>query len=311
MLDILIPTYNRRSYVVSNIAYLQREITKHNLDNLVKIIVSDNFSDDGTYEALQGQDPVPYMKVIQQKENVGLERNALSILNEATSQYVMYLGDDDQVPEGYLKIVVERLSKNPSIGVVIPGVAARYSEGKDIPVRGGGQKERLVNNGFYSQLVYGYLTHQLSGCVFKRDGLYDAYEHIGRYKNIYPFIFFALHCQQTSSTLYLPQMKVAVLEGNKKDWAYNTVGLLDEISNNYNAIFGKNSLKISLCLILICIKQSWRLRTNSIQYHAMAISSIMKMSTFRLPFKFIVIPTMLPFLVKNIASAYLGRDNEK
>jgi glycosyltransferase involved in cell wall biosynthesis len=311
MLDILIPTFNRKRFVVANIAFLEREITKHNLGGLVKIIISDNSSDDGTYDALMAQDPVPYKKVMQQSQNVGLERNALSILNEATSQYVMYLGDDDQVPEGYLKTLVERLSKNPGIGVVIPGVAARYTQGKDVPVRGVGQEECLVSNGYYSQLMYGYLTHQLSGCVFKRDGLFDAYEHIGRYKNIYPFIFFALHCQEKYSTLYLPHMKIAVLEGNKKDWAYNKVGLLDEIANNYNAIYGKNSLKISLCLILICIKQSWRLRTNSIHNHAVAIKSIMNMSTFRLLFKIIVIPAMLPFLFKNSALAYLSRFHEK
>lgn len=299
MLDILIPTFNRKKLVVSNVKYLQQEIKRYELDELVNIIVSDNCSDDGTYEAIEAHRPVSNIELLRQEKNVGLENNALSLLNASSSDYIMYIGDDDLVPEGYLKEVVDKLIVNSDIGLVIPGISAKYFDDSEIPVRGIGQKEYLAPKGFNTQMKYAYLTHQLSGCVFKREGLYKAYQTIGNHKNIYPFIFFALKCQEKYCTLYLPEMKVTVLEGNKKDWAYNQVGLLDEIAKNYNSVFGNNCFKVSLCLILICTKQSWRLRTNSFFYHLTALFSIFRNSELCLFFKIMLVPAMLPFLMKN------------
>ena len=301
MIDILIPTFNRKDFLIPNVSFLEDEIAKYNLAGIVKIIVYDNFSEDGTHEHLVANSKLKNTSVFRQKKNVGLELNALSVLNVSESEYVMYLGDDDRIPEGYLKLIADYVSKNLDIGLILPGIFAVFESGENLPVKRAGSKQRIMKPGFNSQLKYAYLAHQLSGCVFKRDGLFAAYEKLGKNKNIYPFIFFALYCQKTYSTLYLPNMKVAVYEGNKKDWGYNNIGLLNEIARNYDAIFEGGCLRVSLCLMYICLKQSWRLRTNSINNHARAIKTLFKTTEICFVFKVAIIPLMLPFLLKNVS----------
>lgn len=311
MIDILIPTFNRREFLVSNVSFLEREIAEYNLEHIVKIIVYDNFSDDGSYEALAGDEQLRYTNIFRHEKNVGLERNALSVLNVSEAEYVMFLGDDDRLPRGYLNLVVDHLSSDNRIGLVLPGIVARYESGEDVNVKRAGSKREIITSGFKSQLKYGYLTHQLSGCVFKRNGVFEAYEKLGENKNIYPFIFFALYCQQRFSSLYLPDMKVAVFEGNKKDWAYNDVGLLDEIARNYLAVFKGSCLKVSLCLMYICCQQSWRLRTNSVRNHVKAIKFLFNIPEICSAFKVAIVPVMFPFLIKNIVLRNFGKVNAK
>lgn len=311
MIDILIPTYNRRAFLIPNLSFLEQEIAQYKLENIVKIIVYDNSSNDGSYDAVVSDEELRNTNIFRHEKNVGLERNALSVLNASEAKYVMFLGDDDRLPRGYLNLVVDHLSNDNDIGLVLPGITARYESGEDVNVKRAGSKQKIIKSGFISQLKYGYLTHQLSGCVFKRDGIFEAYERLGENKNIYPFIFFALHCQQRFSSLYLPNMKVKVLEGNKKDWAYNDVGLLDEIAKNYLAIFKGSCFKVSLCLMYICCRQSWRLRTNSVSNHVKAIKFLFNTPGICSAFKVVIVPVMFPFLIKNVILRYLLKLNEK
>ena len=311
MIDILIPTYNRRAFLIPNLSFLEQEIAQYNLENIVKIIVYDNASNDGSYDAVVSDEELRNTNIFRHEKNVGLERNALSVLNASEAKYVMFLGDDDRLPRGYLNLVVDHLSNDNDIGLVLPGITARYESGEDVNVKRAGSKQEIIKSGFISQLKYGYLTHQLSGCVFKRDGIFEAYERLEENKNIYPFIFFALYCQQRFSSLYLPNMKVKVLEGNKKDWAYNDVGLLDEIAKNYLAIFKGSCFKVSLCLMYICYQQSWRLRTNSVSNHVKAIKFLFNTPRICSAFKIAIVPVMFPFLIKNVILKHLLKLNEK
>ena len=96
-LDILIPTYNRSLYLLKNLKQLEGYILKNNLEREVSIIVSNNCSTDNTAQIVDGFISKTSINVsyFEQESNLGLEGNALFVLEKATSPYVMYMGDDD------------------------------------------------------------------------------------------------------------------------------------------------------------------------------------------------------------------------
>ena len=52
-LSILIPTYNRKSYLENILEEIWKQIKENNLENYVEVIVSDNGSIDGTKNILK------------------------------------------------------------------------------------------------------------------------------------------------------------------------------------------------------------------------------------------------------------------
>jgi glycosyltransferase involved in cell wall biosynthesis len=112
LLTILIPTYNRVNDLLYNLRLLEPIIIKNNLKYKIAILISDNNSSDST-----GQIVSEYLKtseleirLFNQTENIGLEKNALFCLAKATSEYIMYLSDDDYVREEYVCTVINTIS---------------------------------------------------------------------------------------------------------------------------------------------------------------------------------------------------------
>ena len=110
-LSICIPTYNRKEKVVVQVRKLLSQINTLNQE-LIEVLVSDNCSDDGTYDALLGvachDDNV---KIFFQPENRGLVGNLYFLFNNAVGEYVWFLSDDDQLKENSVPSVLELLNK--------------------------------------------------------------------------------------------------------------------------------------------------------------------------------------------------------
>src|ERR1051325_1586927 len=124
MLDILIPTYKRKVDLLNNLYLLKKQITNDKLEHIVKIIVSDNCSNDGTEETIHNfiiSFPEIKLEYYKQNENIGLEKNAVFILSKSVSEYVMFLGDDDMLPEGYINFCVDEIKHDNLLGCIIPG----------------------------------------------------------------------------------------------------------------------------------------------------------------------------------------------
>lgn len=120
MIDILIPTYNRAKFLAKNILLLNKQIESRGLQKYFRIIVSDNCSSDNTSDALSEVEGVLSVRMLRyrQEKNIGLEPNALFLLGKATSEYVMYLGDDDYLPDGYLNFVIEKIKEDDAYCII-------------------------------------------------------------------------------------------------------------------------------------------------------------------------------------------------
>lgn len=262
-IDILIPTYNRNKFLAGNLFLLNELIAGENLTSSYKILISDNNSDDGTVEsAKEVLDMISVDgKLFRQSTNIGLEQNALFLLRHSTSEYVMFLGDDDYIPDGYLTYVVQTIKDNPETCAVVPGFSNLFADGSITSNRFANFPERHFSKGFLSIIRNSQFGHQLSGLVLRRDQLYDTYVKEKRFRNIYLFIFFLGYNIKRGSCYYAPRYQVHVSQGNAKDWQYDDSGLLTEIFKNYYILYGF-SMKSFLCCLAFTWQQSWRLRIS-------------------------------------------------
>lgn len=260
-LNILIPTYNRGTDLVYNLQLLLNYIQKNSLDN-VSIILSNNCSTDNTMTVL-AQFSLTYPKIIQvyeQSQNIGLENNALFCLEQATADFVMYLGDDDYIDERYLLAILKAIENIKELTCVIPSFVGILPNKQIIPNSGRdiGLSSQLYEKGFSSCRINSHRGHQLSGLVFKREGLLSAYREAG-VNNLYPFIFFVAYTALNGKVYHITDypVKVTQVPQSKKDWGYGEDGLLNDIFDNYKGlhinIFQRTALELTMLY-----KQPWR-----------------------------------------------------
>jgi glycosyltransferase involved in cell wall biosynthesis len=96
-LSICIPTYNRKEKVIHQIErIIQSGILKSG--NEVELVVSDNCSDDNTYDSLfslfHDQDGI---SLYHQNNNLGLVGNLYFLFDIAKGEYIWFLSDDDPI----------------------------------------------------------------------------------------------------------------------------------------------------------------------------------------------------------------------
>lgn len=262
-IDILIPTYNRADFLLKNLLLLNEQIVENRLLDYFRLIISDNCSADNTLEILgELSKSLPAeLAYYTQENNIGLEKNAIFLLSKSSAEYVMYLGDDDYLPDGYLQFLVDSIGAG-RISCIIPGFSILYKDGLVTPSRNANFDIKQFEPGFETVCEISHFGHQLSGLVTKRAGLYQAYTKASEYRNIYPFIFFVTFCMMRGATLYAPKFQVLVSQGNSKDWQYDASGLLIDIFKNYKIAFGEDESKAAQACLSFARKQYWRLRVG-------------------------------------------------
>lgn len=307
MIEILIPTFNRSSDLVKNINLINGLVKTEGLDNKFRIIISNNASTDDTVVALEKLIPLLSIDLIvfNQEENVGLEKNAVFILEKAMSEYVVFLGDDDFLPAGYLTKLSE-IAESKQYGVVIPGFSALMPDGL-IKVGRRDFNSRSHEAGFKSLLDFSNFGHQLSGLFFKREGVVEAYKLDEKNRNIYLFIFFISYVMKKESSLYLPEYQVLVTQGNSKDWSYDDSGLLTQIFKNFNALYPHSVLNRSCLCLAMMNRQKWRMRFGTNPLVAFkSIFHLMRSKDVDLVFK-LILPMVYPYFYTSLIINYIQR----
>jgi abequosyltransferase len=246
LLDILIPTFNRAEFLKKNIAMLADWIEELKCKDKVNIIISDNCSTDLTFEialSLQKKFDIN-LDLYRQDENIGLEKNTVFVFSKATSEYVMFLGDDDFLDRNYLKHVLNYIEKR-FYTCILPTFLSKTVDGR---VLGGGRigKNRIFREGFLTAKKMSLLGHQLSGITLLREGTLESYLAHPRHRNIYLFIsFVGFNCLR-GSVLLLSEYPVDVTIGEKKDWNYGDDALFNEKIKNASVISRSFFEKVSL-----------------------------------------------------------------
>lgn len=116
-LSLLIPTYNRSQKLSRLLKIIEKEINTLNLNEHVKVLVSDNASIDDTPAMLSEFSKKKFnLQYIRQPENIGAERNMLFLYQQAKTEYIWYIADDDIPLQGAISKIYESLNScNPDV----------------------------------------------------------------------------------------------------------------------------------------------------------------------------------------------------
>lgn len=115
-LSVCIPSYNGRN----NLKYIINKLIKMHSKYDFEICVSDNASNDGTFEYMKSLiSKYEFIKYNKNNQNYGIAYNFDYVLNMASGEYRWLLGDDDDIVEENLSKVITSLKKyKPDICVV-------------------------------------------------------------------------------------------------------------------------------------------------------------------------------------------------
>lgn len=276
MLTILVPSFNRINILLKNIEMICDQIKSNNLIDRIKIIISDNASVDGTSKIISDyiKNSVCNLELFVQHENIGLERNSIFLLKKATSEYIVFLGDDDFFPEGYLSFVITLIS-SCRFSAFIPGMTAQFADGSECQIRNKSFFIKEYKGGFVDILRLSHMGHQMSGVVLRREGLLETYSKFVRYHNIYPFVAFLALSLKVGPVFFVPGLSMLVSQGNVKDWEYDKSGLLREVWKNYRIVFFDCPAKYYLSCLVFSSLQYGRLGVGrGLNSHILAVKEL-------------------------------------
>jgi abequosyltransferase len=116
LLTIAIPSFNRATLLDNQLSWLCQEIRSY--ESECEILLSDNSSPDNTADIIQKwQENCPNItwRINRNPENIGVMRNISYCLQNAASEYVWVIGDDDDIKSGTLSYVIKSLKEDPAL----------------------------------------------------------------------------------------------------------------------------------------------------------------------------------------------------
>ena len=112
LVTIAIPTFNRASWLKDCVLSALSQTYQS-----FEVVVSDNASTDETQEVLK-QFTDRRLRVVRQKDNIGLLPNWNACLAEARGEYIVFVPDDDWIPPWMLARFVE-IARSEPVSIVI------------------------------------------------------------------------------------------------------------------------------------------------------------------------------------------------
>ncbi len=105
-LTVAIPTFNREKKAVELLSRLRQDSESQD----IAILISDNFSRD--HDTIKAAAKIAGAKLVRRCVNIGPTANILRLFEEATTDWVIILGDDDTVERGFVKKILLELNAN-------------------------------------------------------------------------------------------------------------------------------------------------------------------------------------------------------
>ncbi len=250
LFSICIPTYNRKSYLIKT---LEKLINLINLSNhQIEICVSDNNSNDMTYQALIGyQNKWNFIKINRNFTNLGFDHNLLSAINLSTSQYVWFLSDDDIILDNTINNIVLILTNNdiplPSLIFLKPYFARNekieqylnYFNKNPIPYN-------LIDDPNYALKTINWHISFLSSFILRKELIINKiikYEGLG-------FIHteMILNCLLMKNIVVSKDYQIISRQGNSSSYnIYKYFGTnFSKILKSYSKNFNKTSLMFTI-----------------------------------------------------------------
>jgi glycosyltransferase involved in cell wall biosynthesis len=143
-ISICIPTYNRAQFLS-----LAVKSALNQMYNKYEILIVDDGSNDNTEEIVKSF-ASPKLRYIK-KENEGRPKTRNKLIHEAKGEYILWLDDDDLLPENLLIEYSKILQKNPAVDIVYGNMQMFDSQSGNklqllIPIDYSQNNEHLLSN---------------------------------------------------------------------------------------------------------------------------------------------------------------------
>ena len=125
--SIVVAAYNRAELLVQAV---QSGLAQAGGD--IEVVVSDDCSPDNSVERLRALGD-PRVRINAQPKNLGVWLNWTAALDMARGEFVVFLGDDDFLGEGFIEAHLRAFERNPQLSAV-------FGELEDRPAAGGPSK---------------------------------------------------------------------------------------------------------------------------------------------------------------------------
>ena len=117
-LSICIPTYNRIACLKSTLGQICSMVEKDGYAEQIEVCVSDNGSDDGSWDFLENASTqFSFLSIRRNQDNQGFGRNFWHAAKMAKGEYIFFTGDDDSFPSDALKTLI--MHTDGSSGLVL------------------------------------------------------------------------------------------------------------------------------------------------------------------------------------------------
>lgn len=191
--SIIIPTYERGEALLRCVKRLKKQPNSEDVD----IVISDNCSQDGSWEKIQSLGNQEGISLYRTETNIGFQANLLKLFELAQTEYCIILSDEDDLDLEKLLIIDEIVK--PDVGFVSPQA---FVNGK---IYRGKQKCRSLR---YSEFLNA--SFYISGVIFKVESWREIVSLIGvdelvKKDQVYPHsVVVAAMLARGVSTLYHP-----------------------------------------------------------------------------------------------------------
>ena len=175
MFTIGYTTYNRKDLIVSRL----NSLLTMNIPDNVEIIVVDNASSDGTFEAISDLTNGTKIKVYRNNENLGFSGNFVEVFRRSKGEYVMWSSDKDEVNLSGVQNLLDWIGSE-KIDLIVLNYYRKMKLKNYHPTTLRKNKTRVVN---YDDL---WGCSHLPGIVWSRSAVLDKLDDWDEIKKMYP-----------------------------------------------------------------------------------------------------------------------------
>lgn len=233
LLTIAIPTFNRAETLSKNLLHLDTICSKLKCKDEVEILISDNGSEEYQKSFLKEFILKFGVRYYFQDKNIGFESNCLFLLDQANGEYIMLLGDDDFLSLKYLERVLY-YCRNKMINAIIPNYYNIDENGNFFKGLRDPETEDYLCEGMKA-LKLVVKAHQMSGIVFKSEGVKESYI-INVKSNVYPQLYFLGYNILKGKVVHITKYPLKVTTTNKKNFSYDFDYLFGDIARSIDGL---------------------------------------------------------------------------
>ena len=129
-LQVLVPCYNESEHIEETLLSIHEAGQKWPGD--FKILVSDNRSSDNTLELVNIlKSRLTEIDILESAENIGGKKNFSKLINNATSELLMFIGAHDLINEDFFGNIFLEINKSANSFVYV-GFETRFSSGESL-----------------------------------------------------------------------------------------------------------------------------------------------------------------------------------